>query len=114
MLKIALNLTLILSTLFLYGCRHETADWNTLAYQNGIIHKDNSPTPFTGIGYDKWENGQVRLRQPFVKGKEHGWTTTWYENGKKSSEGEWRNGEQVGVWTYWDRDGDESTVNRGE
>ena len=72
MQKIALILILILSPPFFCGCRHETADWDTLAYKNGVIHKGSSATPFKGIGYDKWENGQIRLRQPFAAGKQHG------------------------------------------
>ena len=102
----------ILILLFAPGCSQDTADWDELAYRDdGRIYKSDSEQPFTGIAYDRWKNGQTRLRQPFFDGKKHGWQRSWYENGQKSSVGEWSSGEPIGTWTFWDRDGDESEHN---
>lgn len=104
---------LILILLSVAGCSRETADSSELKNRSGIIYRGDSKEPFTGIAYDRWSNGKTRLRQPFVDGKEHGWTTTWYEDGKKSSEGECSNGERIGVWNHWDRNGYESVYDYG-
>ena len=77
-------------------------------------YKGNATQPFTGVARDRWPNGQTRIQQPFVQGKQHGWSTSWYDDGKKSSEGKYEFGEQVGTWKYWDTDGDEMVSNMDE
>jgi hypothetical protein len=109
--KTVIRYLLILTVLFAAGCSQDTAEYDELFYRNGRLYKGDSEQPFSGIAYDHWDNGQARVKQPFRDGKEHGWSTTWYEDGRKSSMGESSNGEQIGDWTFWDRDGDELVRN---
>ncbi len=41
----------------------------------------------------------------FINGRPHGLRTEWYENGQKKEEGNFINGEQQGIWTYYNKDG---------
>ena len=70
------------------------------------MYKNGSDKPFTGIGTSHWDNGNLQRWQPIVDGQEHGWATSWHQDGKKSMEGEWTNGEQTGTWTSWTEKGD--------
>ena len=92
----------------------DTVDFTELSYRNGLFYRGDAMQPFTGTAYDRWPNGRMRMRQPFVSGKEHGWTITWFDDGKKSSLGEREFGKQIGIWTYWDEDGDEVQWYLGE
>jgi hypothetical protein len=40
--------------------------------------------------------------------KRKGVETSWHENGQKSKEGSWQNGQEDGVWTYWHDNGQKS------
>ena len=42
---------------------------------------------------------------PLLRGKRHGIWTFWYGNGRKSSEGEFRDNFLAGDWTFWSQDG---------
>jgi hypothetical protein len=37
--------------------------------------------------------------------KRHGHWVTYHANGQKESEGNYKHGEKVGTWSYWDDDG---------
>ena len=41
----------------------------------------------------------------FINGKPHGQRTEWYDNGQKKEIGDFINGKQTGVWTYYNKDG---------
>ncbi len=43
-------------------------------------------------------------------GTKHGRWTAWLANGRKSCEGEHRNGQSCGRWTWWDRNGKISAI----
>ena len=43
-------------------------------------------------------------------GTKHGRWTAWLANGRKSCEGEHRNGKTCGRWTWWDRNGKISAI----
>ncbi len=51
---------------------------------------------------DVWDNGSLKYLKHLNKdGKQHGLETTWHDNGKKRSEGNWINGKQHGLQTGW-------------
>jgi len=40
-----------------------------------------------------------------ITGKKEGLYTSWYENGQKEYEANYKDGELEGLHTYWDKDG---------
>ena len=44
-------------------------------------------------------------RSPLKNGKANGPYTGWYQDGKKSSEGSYKDGKKDGVWIYYNFDG---------
>ena len=52
-----------------------------------------------------YENGQKKSEGNFKDGKRHGLSTIWYENGQKQKEGNWKDGKLDGLWTRWYRNG---------
>jgi len=55
--------------------------------------------PPRGNKLECWNGGQRGNRT------RHGLATYWHDNGKKRSEGEYKNGKKHGEWTRWDDDG---------
>ncbi|NLJ48598.1 MAG: PKD domain-containing protein [Candidatus Atribacteria bacterium] len=55
---------------------------------------------------EKYPNGKMKIQytyfvRPDGTQVKNGLETSWYENGKKKSEGEYQNGKKVGVWVSW-------------
>jgi len=55
---------------------------------------------------EKFTNGKLKVQytyfvRPDGTQVKNGLETSWYENGKKKSEGEYQNGKKVGVWVSW-------------
>ena len=70
--------------------------------------------------YKKWKDEWYNLHTQIVKNNEFGYKieikiignrtyiTTWYENGKKKEEGEYKDRELEGKWTMWWENGNKS------
>lgn len=61
---------------------------------------------------EKYPSGQIKssgyVRRAGVEAyKRHGHWVTYHANGRRSSEGEYVNGEKTGDWHYWDENGRE-------
>ena len=55
---------------------------------------------------EKFSNGKLKIQYTYLVRPDgtqvkNGLETSWYENGKKKSEGEYQNGKKVGVWVSW-------------
>ena len=58
-----------------------------------------------GIHTEFHENGKKRSEGNFKDGKTDGLWTSWYENGQKESEGTYKDGELDGLYTEWYENG---------
>jgi antitoxin component YwqK of YwqJK toxin-antitoxin module len=58
--------------------------------------------------YSWFENGQRKEELNYKNGKKDGVNTQWYENGKKKSEGTWKDGKEDGLVTNWYENGQKS------
>lgn len=110
----------------------------TVQYTNGQkYYLKGSNKPYTGFLYAKYDNGELLSVQQFVEGVGHGiWinydpegrkecqgtyinnrvegpVTFFYEDGSIKSKGQYRDWKRpIGVWTYYDRQGNViSTMN---
>lgn len=55
---------------------------------------------------EKYPNGKLKIQYTYLVRLDgtqvkNGLETSWYENGKKKSEGEYQNGKKIGVWVSW-------------
>ena len=78
------SILILLSLLFVTGCMEEK-EISYLQDRNGIKYEINQEDPFSGKYVKKYENGQKKL------------------------EGNYKNGELEGLWTYWDKEGNISS-----
>ena len=60
--------------------------------------------------HGKWEsyfpNEQLRSVGHFKNGTKHGESIVYFPNGQKRYSGSYKNGKRVGVWRFWDEDGE--------
>ena len=79
----------------------DAVDSSKLQDRNGIMYLANEENPFTGRAESFYENGQKELESNYKDGKPDGLWTWWYENGQKKKEGNLKDGKSVGLWTIW-------------
>ena len=60
---------------------------------------------FNGVGFDVYEDGQLKYEANFKDGKWDGLYQQWYENGQLEYEGNWKNGEYDGLHQEWYENG---------
>lgn len=53
------------------------------------------------------ENGEVESEVKYIDDLRHGPIRTWYDNGKLRYKGFYSNGEPIGEWIYYSREGEE-------
>jgi antitoxin component YwqK of YwqJK toxin-antitoxin module len=77
--------------------------YEDLEYRGGVMWKKE--WPFTGLATSWYENGNKELETNYKDGKEAGLYTEWYADGRKKSEGNYKDGKLDGLWTAWYADG---------
>ncbi|MBT3569980.1 MAG: toxin-antitoxin system YwqK family antitoxin [Opitutae bacterium] len=98
-------LAAIFVALLMVGCGDVTVDVEDLEYRNGVKYLPNEKTPFTGKAESFYENGQKKGEVNFKDGKEDGLFRWWGENGQKEAEGTYKEGKEDGLWTFWYENG---------
>ena len=85
----------IFVALLMVGCGEETVDYYTLQDRNGTMYLPNEKTPFTGRSGSFYENGQKKLEINYKDGKKDGLWCIWLPNGQKWLESTYKDGERV-------------------
>lgn len=67
--------------------------------------KDQKHGPWTSW----YENGQKKMQGEYRNGLQIGKLQWWYENGQIALQGSYEDGKQVGKWTWWHQNGQKST-----
>jgi antitoxin component YwqK of YwqJK toxin-antitoxin module len=70
-------------------------DINNLIDRGGLLYTLNDNKPYTGKVFSFNEKGHKESEMTYKYGKEDGKWTWWYENGQKSSEGIYKDGELI-------------------
>ena len=125
---------LILATIILSGCRHNTEKIIREKFPDGktkqviFVNKDedaknsykqNSFYPDGKLQSEgalkngkmdgKWiyyyQNGKKWSEGYFKEGLEEGLRTAYYDNSQKRYEGEFKDGKKIGTWKFWDDKG---------
>ena len=76
-----------------------------LEFLEDVAYLKGSDTSYTGKAYGLYENGKKESELNFKDGKENGPYSAWYENGKKMYEGYWKNGKLDGLQVRWYKSG---------
>lgn len=80
-----------------------TVDYAKLDWKNELFVLDGKP--FTGTAEQKYRDGKLKARYPYVEGRIHGLVEEWYANGQKSTETNFEKNQRHGSNTYWDQAG---------
>jgi antitoxin component YwqK of YwqJK toxin-antitoxin module len=76
-----------------------------LDFRGRLYYKKGSDTPYSGIIYSLYENGQPVFESAIKDGKSHGLYVEWYKNGQKKQELNNKDGKQDGLWVMWHKNG---------
>lgn len=69
--------------------------------RDGKFYQRNHMEPFSGAAFENYDNGKKKSRAEFKNGKLNGKVTTWHETGEKSTLVNYKNGISVGTETHW-------------
>lgn len=98
------TLLIITALMLIVGCSSDPIDGSTLVRKDGLYYASDANEPYSGVAVWYYENGQKSEERTFKDGELDGLHTLWYENGQKSDEGTFKDGELI-EWTSWDKYG---------
>ena len=91
--------------LLMVGCGEQVVNESKLQDRNGVMYIPNEENPFTGRAESFYDNGQKEWEANYKDGKVDGLWTDWYENGQKKAEANWKDGKEAGFTTAWYENG---------
>ena len=109
-------LSLVLASL-LTGCGDTTISRSEVQFRNGVAYRPNRESPFTGRVVSYWDNGQKRWEWNYKNGLREGKATCWFLNGQRCIEENYKGGELDGKETLWFENGlvqQEKSYSRGK
>ena len=76
-------------------------------YPNGVIFKrgDIAGGEANGEWLTFYNDGKPWSQGIYKNGLRQGHAVSWWQNGQKSSEGDYKDGKMIGVWKWWDEQG---------
>ena len=97
--------TLFLGLILLTSCGENEVDSSKLVERGGLTYEVNSETPFTGISFTKYGDGQIHEKAEFKNGKRDGPSEKHHENGQLRSKGTYKDGKEEGPWVSYHKNG---------
>ena len=70
-----------------------------------IVYKKGSKIPYSGIVFEKGENGKIASEVHYKNGIQDGLMTVWFENGKIAKKWNYKKGEPEGTYAEWHENG---------
>ena len=124
MINKLLNIILFLTLSLSIKVDAEVVSYENLMYKNFLYFHKSDKRPFTGHTSGKvrakivngvydgnyeqfFQNGQLRLKGLFHKGKKNGVWISFHKNGQLHSKGKYKNGKLVGLWIDFYENGEE-------
>ena len=78
-------------------------DMESLEFEQGwAMHEGNL---FTGVAFESWPDGKLRLEVPYLDGYRHGTEREWYPSGQLKMQREIAHGAVQGAAREWAEDG---------
>lgn len=84
--------------------------WETIMQETGELLMEgpvNEKGEKDGLWKSYYPNGNKWSEGEFKNGVDHGMRKAYYENGQKRFEGKYENGRKRGMWIFWDENGKE-------
>ena len=75
-----------------------------LSFFVGAVHGEKKE-----VIREYWDNGNLKIEEPYENGFGHGLGTAWYENGSKESEQYYKKGELDGLAIRWHENGNKKS-----
>ena len=94
--------------LLMVGCG-EVVDSSKLQDRDGVTYLPNEETPFTGRAESFYGNGQKESEENYKDGKADGLWSWWYENGQKKWEENYKDGKLISAES-WKPNGEKCPV----
>lgn len=69
--------------------------------RDGKYYQRNHMEPFSGVAFEDFDNGKKKSRAEFKNGKLNGKVTTWHETGEKATLVNYKNGISTGTEMHW-------------
>ena len=76
-------------------------NFDELENKKGLFYLKESDDPYTGGVFELYENGKKKTQGSFKDGKPEGLMTIWHRNGLKKTEGSMKDGKPEGLMTEW-------------
>ena len=99
------TLLIITALMLIVGCSKPINE-DSLIDRNGVKYQQDSQKPYSGKVFRLYDTGENKNEGSYKNGKQDGLFTSWYENGQKSEEITYKDGEMI-EWTLWDENGNE-------
>lgn len=80
-------------------------DANKLEQRDGLFHEIGKSKPFTGKALTYFDNGRKQSSTEYKDGQIEGKLEGWYPSGAKQVVGELLNGQKAGMWIAWYENG---------
>ena len=100
------TLLIITALMLIVGCSSDPIDGSTLVRKDGLYYASDANEPYSGVAVWYHENGQKSDERTYKDGEFDGISTLWYENGQKEYEGTYKDGAVISE-KCWDEDGNE-------
>lgn len=96
---------IIIATFELTNCNAQQIDANKLEKKGNLSYEIGKEKPFSGHALTYFDNGKKQSLTEYKDGKIEGKIEGYYQSGAKQVEGQLINGHKVGMWTAWYENG---------
>ena len=97
---------MLFTTQFLAGCEEQEAGVTSNLEQRGaLMYQPGAQEAYTGKYHEFYESGRMKSETMYFQGQKYGIMTSWYSDGTKAFEGEFRGDKRFGTHTEWFKDG---------
>ena len=106
------NILLIIAALMLFvGCSKEPINFEQmLVERDNVYYTKDTYKPYTGDVFSLYDDGKKESEGAFKDGYYNGKWTSWYSNGQKYTEGTFKHDNYDGKWTSWYENGQKYLV----
>ena len=104
-------LLIILPLLLIVGCTKEPINFEEmLVERDNVYYTKDTNKPYTGEVFSLYDDGKKKSEGAFKDGYYNGKWTSWHSNGQKYTEGTFKDDYYDGKWTSWYENGQKYSV----
>ena len=104
-------LLIILPLLLIVGCSKEPIDFEQMLLErDNVYYTKDTNKPYTGNVFSLYDDGKKKSEGAFKDGYYNGEWISWHSNGQKYTEGTFKDDYYDGKWTSWYENGQKYSV----